>query len=182
LIIVATIPAIIVGFAFERALRHLFGSLAIAAGFLIVNGLVLFAAERLKRKGGRSLDGLTWSGAFAIGVWQCTAFIPGISRSGATMAGGLLAGMHHRDAARFSFLIATPVIGGRPSLKFRNCLAIRRWSWQHCVDRRCCRRDLGFWEDCLSYALFSGSRISGPRSIRILLLVAGTTSLMLLVI
>ena len=115
LIVVATIPAVIIGFALEKGLRHLFGVPVVAAAFLVVNGFLLFAGERLRRRaGGRGedLSVLDWRGALTIGLWQCTALIPGISRSGATMVGGLLAGLHHKEAARFSFLIATPIIAG----------------------------------------------------------------------
>src|SRR5216684_3646512 len=112
LIIIATIPAAIVGFALNKFLRGLFGVPTVAATFLIVNGFILFAGERLKRRGRGSaeLAALDWRGALMIGLWQCTALIPGISRSGVTMVGGLLAGLHHRESARFSFLIATPII------------------------------------------------------------------------
>jgi undecaprenyl-diphosphatase len=72
---------------------------------------VLFAAERLRRQSGtRRLSDMSWQQAAIIGLWQSTALLPGISRSGATMVGGLLIGFHHREAAHFSFLIATPVI------------------------------------------------------------------------
>lgn len=118
LIVVATIPAVIVGFVLNKFLRGLFGAPPVAAVFLIVNGFVLFAGERLKRRGITiELGALGWRGALLIGLWQCTALIPGISRSGATMVGGLLAGLHHRDAARFSFLIATPIIIGAAVLE-----------------------------------------------------------------
>jgi undecaprenyl-diphosphatase len=92
----------------------------IAAAFLVVNGIVLFGGERLKRRlsaAGGEVDGLTIRGALLIGVWQCAALIPGISRSGVTMVGGLLAGLHHKEAARFSFLIATPIILGAAVLE-----------------------------------------------------------------
>lgn len=113
LIVLATVPAVIIGFAAEKPLRTLFGSPALAAGFLILNGFVLFAGERLRRRSGDDgLEDLGWRGALLIGLFQCTALFPGISRSGATMVGGLLAGLHHRESARFSFLIATPVIVG----------------------------------------------------------------------
>jgi undecaprenyl-diphosphatase len=117
LIVVGTIPAAIVGFALEKPIRSLFGTPSVAAVFLIVNGILLFAAERLKRGGGQALDTLNWRNAFAIGVWQSLALIPGISRSGATMVGGLLAKLHHKEAARFSFLLATPVILGAAVLE-----------------------------------------------------------------
>jgi undecaprenyl-diphosphatase len=117
LILVATVPAAILGFALEKPLRLLFGTPAVAAAFLIVNGLVLFIAERLKRGGGGELRRLGWRGALLIGLCQCAAFFPGISRSGATMVAGLLVGLHHKEAARFSFLIATPVIAGAALLE-----------------------------------------------------------------
>ncbi len=120
LIIIATIPAAIVGFALNKFLRGLFGVPSVAAFFLIVNGFVLFVGERLKRRASGAsteLAALDWRGALMIGLWQCTALIPGVSRSGVTMVGGLLAGLHHKDSARFSFLIATPIIIGAAVLE-----------------------------------------------------------------
>jgi undecaprenyl-diphosphatase len=117
LIVVGTIPAVLLGFTLEKPLRHLFGSPLVAAAFLVVNGVVLFVAERLKGRRSAPLESLTWRSALAIGVAQCAAFIPGISRSGATMVGGLLAGLHHKESARFSFLLATPVILGAAVLE-----------------------------------------------------------------
>ncbi len=122
MIIVATIPAVVVGGAFEKLLKHLFGTPAVAASFLIVNGIILFAAERLRRRstrqgGGYDLDQITGKDALIIGLWQCLALIPGISRSGSTMVGGLLRGLNHEASAHFSFLIATPIILGAAVLE-----------------------------------------------------------------
>ena len=117
LIVIATIPAVVVGFALEKYLRTLFGSPVIAAGFLAVNGLLLLFGERIRGIGDRPLSSLTTMDALAIGCWQCTALIPGISRSGATIVGGLLRGVNHEGAAHFSFLIATPVILGATVLE-----------------------------------------------------------------
>jgi undecaprenyl-diphosphatase len=116
-VVVATIPAVIVGFLLEKQLRQAFGAPVLAAAFLIANGVMLFAAERLKGRHERALSRLRWFDAVAIGLWQCLALIPGFSRSGATMAGGYLAGLNHEDAARFSFLTATPVILGAAVLE-----------------------------------------------------------------
>jgi undecaprenyl-diphosphatase len=116
-VVVATIPAVIVGFFLEKELKRAFGAPVLAAGFLIANGVMLFAAERLKGRQDRPLARLRWIDALAIGLWQCLALIPGFSRSGATMAGGYLAGLNHEDAARFSFLTATPVILGAAVLE-----------------------------------------------------------------
>jgi undecaprenyl-diphosphatase len=112
LIIIATIPAVIVGFLLEHLVRNLFSSALVAAVFLAVNGVLLLAGERLRGRGRRKLGQMTILDALIVGCWQCAALIPGISRSGATIIGGLLRGVDHEGAAHFSFLIATPVILG----------------------------------------------------------------------
>jgi undecaprenyl-diphosphatase len=112
-IVVATIPAVVLALLFEKGIRHLFATPAIAAAVLLLNGVLLFTGERRRRQGGhRTLDQLGWLDALWVGLWQSTALIPGISRSGATMVAGLWRGLHHEDAARFSFLVATPIILG----------------------------------------------------------------------
>lgn len=129
LLIVATIPAGILGLALEKPLRQAFASGKIAAVFLVVNGLILFAAERLRKQGTRgrrretanqsdtNLAKLGFTQAAGVGLAQAAALIPGISRSGSSMAAGMRAGLNHEDAARFSFLLATPVIGAAAFLK-----------------------------------------------------------------
>jgi undecaprenyl-diphosphatase len=118
LIIVATIPAVVVGFLLEHSLRILFATPLIAAAFLVVNGLLLLFGERLRAgSANRVLATLTIMDALVIGLWQCLALIPGISRSGATIVGGLLRGVNHEGSAHFSFLIATPIILGATVLE-----------------------------------------------------------------
>jgi undecaprenyl-diphosphatase len=118
LICIATLPAVIVGFALEKTVRSLFASPLVAASFLVANGILLLLAERLRGTGGsRPLASLRARDALIIGIWQCAALIPGISRSGATIVGGLLRGIDHESSARFSFLIATPVIIGATVLE-----------------------------------------------------------------
>jgi len=113
LLIVGTIPAVIIGFALEKFFRGLFGAPTVAAAFLIVNGIVLLVAERLRRRAGTGkLDMLTWRQALLIGTLQSGALIPGLSRSGLTMGAGLATGLIHAESARFSFLLATPIIAG----------------------------------------------------------------------
>jgi undecaprenyl-diphosphatase len=121
-VVVATIPAVVLGAVFEHKLKDLFGNAAAASAFLFVNGFVLFFGEKVRRRVSirddlKDLSELSWKGALAIGFWQCLAFFPGISRSGTTMVGGLLAGMSHKATAHFSFLIATPVIIGAAVLE-----------------------------------------------------------------
>jgi len=106
----ATAPAVVLGALLEKVLRHVFASPQIACFFLIINGVMLFAAERMKRTQTKSIDALTFIDALIIGLMQCLALIPGISRSGSTMVGGFRVGLNHEDAARFSFLTATPII------------------------------------------------------------------------
>ncbi|MDS4057005.1 MAG: undecaprenyl-diphosphate phosphatase [Candidatus Contendobacter sp.] len=112
LVCVATLPAAVIGFALEHALKGFFGAPLLAAAFLFINGFILFGGERIRHTGRNALDQLNWKTALVIGACQVLALIPGISRSGITMVGGVLAGLHHRDAARFSFLLATPIIAG----------------------------------------------------------------------
>ena len=116
-VVVATIPAVVIGFVFEKTLRLGFAAPPLAAAFLIVNGAMLFLADRFRRRATKPIAALTWLDAVIIGAWQCLALIPGLSRSGATMAGGYLRGLDHEDAARFSFLTATPIILGATALE-----------------------------------------------------------------
>src|SRR5580693_3338396 len=109
-VILATIPAVVAGALFRKILGDAFAAPAIAAAFLIVNGFLLYFGDRLGSDSIGGLDQLNWKGALAVGVAQCFALIPGISRSGSTIAAGVVAGLKHEDAARFSFLMGTPII------------------------------------------------------------------------
>ncbi len=128
LLIVATIPAGITGLLFEKSLRTGFAKPFVASVLLFVNGLILLAGEAARRRAearelartsagsddppSRSLDTLEYREAGVIGVAQVFALFPGISRSGITMVAGLFRGLDHSDAARFSFMLATPIIFG----------------------------------------------------------------------
>ena len=126
LIIIGIIPPGILGLLLETPLKQLFASPAIAAAFLVVNGSILYAGERMRRRSEqhitfanakereahfRSLSSLTWKEALIVGFAQSLALIPGISRSGVTMVAGLGVRLNHEDAARYSFLLGTPLIG-----------------------------------------------------------------------
>ena len=111
LLVLGTIPAGLVGLIFRGGLAGLFADFRIASVFLILNGLVLATGEFLRRRAGSAqLATLRPWQAIAIGTSQVIALLPGFSRSGATMVGGLLVGLEHQSAARFSFLLATPII------------------------------------------------------------------------
>ncbi len=132
LLIVGTIPAGVIGLVLQESLRKLFASPSIAAAFLIVNGVALLAFERLRKRAPRPDDyrgdadtriaKLSWRQAITVGASQAAALIPGISRSGFAMGGGLLSGLSNEDAARYSFLLATPVILAAAALKLPELL------------------------------------------------------------
>jgi undecaprenyl-diphosphatase len=146
LIIIATIPVGITGLALEHTFRVLFAKPVAAAAFLTVNGAILFVGELLRRRTevrvpahswaqarleesevdtvqsgrqepSRKLQTLSYREAGIIGFFQTFALLAGISRSGITMVAGLLRGLDHEDAAKFSFLLATPVIFAAGVLK-----------------------------------------------------------------
>ena len=125
LLVIGTIPAGILGLLLEHALRDVFASASSAAFFLMLNGLLLFGAEALRRRAPqtdrdddiRIARQVAYPEAFLVGGAQALALVPGFSRSGATMGGGLLVGLSNEDAARFAFLLATPIIGAAALLK-----------------------------------------------------------------
>ncbi len=130
LLVVGTVPAGVIGLFLQDPLKSLFGNPRLASGFLIVNGGILLAAEWFRRRDERrraaapapvlgheegdpdyaAVEGLSLRTAIFVGIFQAGALLPGISRSGITMAAGLTAGLRHEEAARFSFLLATPII------------------------------------------------------------------------
>jgi undecaprenyl-diphosphatase len=123
-VIIATIPAVVLGLSFEKAIKSvLFAPVPVA--FALVGGglVILWVESRLRRAKGlsvsaqhcarvNSLDEITPLDAFKVGCAQCFALIPGMSRSGSTIIGGMLFGIERRVATEFSFFLAIPVISG----------------------------------------------------------------------
>jgi undecaprenyl-diphosphatase len=162
LLVIGTVPAGVIGLVLQKPLQSLFASAAVAAGFLVLNGIGLLVFERLRTSpqaspaadrpsttarpagqanetavgggggggdgdgGGEAADArlarLTFRQALLVGLSQAAALVPGISRSGVSMGGGLLAGLSNEDAARFAFLLATPIIGAAAILKLPKLL------------------------------------------------------------
>ncbi|MGH2852315.1 MAG: undecaprenyl-diphosphate phosphatase [Solirubrobacteraceae bacterium] len=132
LIIAASIPTGILGIALEHPVRVALAKPTFAAVFLVVNGFILIAAERLRSRpqvaalaeegggdrAGRPMESLSYVEATGIGVIQSSALIAGISRDGVAMTGGLLRGLDNEHAAKFAFLLATPIILAAGLFKF----------------------------------------------------------------
>jgi undecaprenyl-diphosphatase len=130
LLIVSTIPAGLLGLLFEEQLQRLFAASAVVAVVLMLNGVVLYAVELLRARGvregpydDRRLAALSWTQAVLIGLGQCLALVPGFSRTGLTMGGGLVFGLSRENAARYSFLLATPIILAAAVLKVPDLFA-----------------------------------------------------------
>jgi undecaprenyl-diphosphatase len=127
LLVIGTVPAGLIGVLFQKRLQELFISPSYVAALLALNGVLLYAAELL-RTSAKSPDGVrdpdqriagevSWWQSARVGIMQVLALLPGFSRTGSTIAGGLMVGLAHEDALRFSFLLATPIIGAAAALK-----------------------------------------------------------------
>src|SRR2546421_7063168 len=134
LIIIGCVPAGLLGVFLEKPLKLLFASPLVATTFLVVNGSLLFLGERMRRNTESSMEveslgvkereaqfrplaSLSWKEAVIVGFAQALALIPGISRSGTTMVAGLGVRLNHEDAARYSFLLGTPLIAAAALLE-----------------------------------------------------------------
>ncbi len=130
LLIIGTIPAGILGLLFEEKVKLIFASPAYVSIFLFLNGLLLYGAEILRKRVAENsiatesashsdahIAKLTWTQSIGIGFAQALALLPGFSRTGSALGGGLLSGLNHENAARFSFLLATPIILAAAVLK-----------------------------------------------------------------
>jgi undecaprenyl-diphosphatase len=127
LLVVSTIPAGIIGLLLKDQITGSLLSPQSAAFFLMFNGLLLFLAEWLRKRAARteSLQNndtriahrLSFWQSFKVGILQVLALVPGFSRTGATLAGGLMVGLSHEDSLRYSFLLATPIIGAAALLE-----------------------------------------------------------------
>ena len=112
LLVLGTVPAGLIGLALHQRIRLLFGTLTVAAVALAINGILLIAGDAIRRRRQHhELERMGWRQSFLIGIAQALALIPGISRSGVTLIAGLGTGLDYAASARFSFLLATPIIG-----------------------------------------------------------------------
>jgi undecaprenyl-diphosphatase len=106
-ILVGSIPAGVIGFLFEDFFEIYFREVRTVAGFLLVGSVLMFLAEKL---GNRKKEKVSLAGSFVVGLFQSLALFPGVSRSGATISGGMFFGLKREEAARFSFLLSVPIV------------------------------------------------------------------------
>lgn len=116
LVLIASIPGALAGLAFEHAAEESFRVKGLVALMMIVMGLALWVADRWVVPRQR-LDGLTWKQAILVGVAQAAAIVPGVSRSGSTIAAARALGFDREASARFSFLLAIPIVAGAGALQ-----------------------------------------------------------------
>lgn len=119
-LIIATIPAIIFGLILQEHMETIFRSASLVIGTLIVGAGIMFVADKVlarHSREGRNPVGLTIKKSIVIGLFQCLALVPGMSRSGMTISGGYIMGLSKDFAVRFSFLMAIPIIVGSGLVK-----------------------------------------------------------------
>jgi len=129
LLVLATIPALIAGLLFKDPVERAFGNPTAAALFLLVTAAFLVIAERLGKRT-RQLLSITWLDALIAGIFQAVSLLPGISRSGSTITGGMLRDIDRPSAARFSFLMSVPVMIGAGVIAVADLLHIPSFSQQ----------------------------------------------------
>jgi undecaprenyl-diphosphatase len=117
---IAFLPAAIIGLLIKNKIDALLESITVVAWALIIGGIFLFFLDSKKSStytGGKNLDEITLKDALIIGLTQCFAFIPGVSRAAATIIGGRLMGLNQKTATEFSFFLAVPTLSGAALLK-----------------------------------------------------------------
>ncbi len=125
LIIVASVPTAAIGLLLKKQFKTLFEMPSLVAGALFVTGLILLLSEKLKARASQlEIADFSYSRAVIIGIAQGLAITPGISRSGSTIATGLMLGLKGEDAARFSFLLMIPAVGGATLLEIKDALEV----------------------------------------------------------
>lgn len=122
-LIVATIPAVLFGVLFKDAVEAAFSNPSFTIAALIFTALLLNAAERASKRT-RTMDEIGWTDALLVGIFQVLALFPGVSRSGATISGGMFRNLDRASAARFSFLMAVPVMLGAGGLALFDLFAV----------------------------------------------------------
>lgn len=118
-LVIAFLPAAVIGLAVKSKIEVVLGSVEVVAWALIAGGIILIWSDRFfqDRPGSKKVETMSWGDCLKLGLLQCFAFIPGVSRSGATIVGGLYLGLSRKEAAEFSFFLAVPTLAGATFIK-----------------------------------------------------------------
>jgi len=122
LLVIGTIPAVVVGLFLQRNINQIFGSLPLLAGSFLITGFLLLSTLWLKQENHKNFKNIGWFDALIVGFFQAVAILPGISRSGSTLVGGLSRKIDRQTAFRFSFFLAIPAILGALILQITDLL------------------------------------------------------------
>jgi undecaprenyl-diphosphatase len=128
-LVLATIPAVIAGFLFKNLVERAFSS-PLAAGLLLMGTAALLITAELVGKRSRQIESITWLDALLIGLFQVISLLPGISRSGSTISGGMIRNLDRPSAARFSFLMSIPVMIGAGVLAIVDLIKLPNFTGQ----------------------------------------------------
>ena len=128
LIIIACVPAAVLGYLFEGKIETSLRSPLLIAGTLSTFGLIIYLVDRFM-KHTQKLKNMSYGQSILIGLGQSLALIPGVSRSGATMTAGIALGFKRKTAAKFSFLIATPIMLGATIFRAKDLVALPAVDW-----------------------------------------------------
>ena len=122
LVIIGTIPVGVIGYLFNDFIESLFTGVSVPAFFLLITGCILYFSQR-KNSGEINLKNMTWKDTLIVGCGQACALLPGLSRSGTTIATGLFLGLDKEFAAKFSFILSIPAILGAAVYKLKDVTA-----------------------------------------------------------
>jgi undecaprenyl-diphosphatase len=131
-LVVAFLPAAVIGLLLKHKIEQLMGSVQVVAWAMVIGGFILIASDRFFKTSGHkdTCNDLTDIGAFKIGLFQCLAMIPGVSRSAASILGGLTMNLSRKEAAEFSFFLAVPTLAGATAIKLKDVLpTIQNEQW-----------------------------------------------------
>ncbi len=127
IIVLGTVPAIVLGLIFRKSVEVLHQQPLVVAAIMGAAAFLIFISERIGRRN-RAIEALNWKDALIIGTFQALALLPGVSRSAATICGGLVQGLERRAAARFSFLLMMPALTGASVVAVKDLLEVPNYA------------------------------------------------------
>ncbi|MFZ7132113.1 MAG: undecaprenyl-diphosphate phosphatase [Eubacteriales bacterium] len=123
-IIIASIPVGIIGVLFDDVFETIFSKIEVVAFTLILTGILLIVGERIGKKNRKNIENMSLANVLTVGLFQTMAIMPGISRSGSTIVGGLFSGLKKEEATEFSFLVSLPAVLGAVILKSKDIMEL----------------------------------------------------------